>query len=178
MDFKDSETKKNLEKAFSGESMARNKYNYFASKAKKEGYEQIADIFLETADNEKEHAKIWAKYLNLIGDTKDNLQEAIDGETYEYETMYQDFAKKAKEEGFDDIAEKFLHVAEIEKKHKERFEKLLNNIQNNEVFSKKTGIHIWICRNCGHIHIGSEAPEKCPTCDHSKAYFELWKENY
>jgi len=178
MDFKDSETKKNLEKAFAGESMARNKYSYFASKAKKEGYEQIADIFLETADNEKEHAKIWAKYLNLIGDTKDNLQDAINGESYEYEHMYQDFAKKAKEEGFDDIADKFLQVAEIEKKHKERFEKLLNNIKNNEVFSKKTGIHMWKCKNCGHIHIGSEAPIKCPTCDHSKAYFELWKENY
>ena len=178
MDFNDSETKKNLEKAFAGESMARNKYSYFASKAKKEGYEQIADIFLETADNEKEHAKIWAKYLNLIGDTKDNLQDAINGESYEYEHMYQDFAKKAKEEGFDDIGDKFLQVAEIEKKHKERFEKLLNNIKNNEVFSKKTGIHMWKCRNCGHIHIGSEAPIKCPTCDHSKAYFELWKENY
>lgn len=178
MDFNDSETKKNLEKAFAGESMARNKYSYFASKAKKEGYEQIADIFLETADNEKEHAKIWAKYLNLIGDTKDNLQDAINGESYEYEHMYQDFAKKAKEEGFDDIADKFLQVAEIEKKHKERFEKLLNNIKNDEVFSKKTGIHMWKCRNCGHIHIGTEAPIKCPTCDHSKAYFELWKENY
>ena len=178
MEFDKSETKKNIEKAFSGESIARNKYTYYASKARKEGYEQISNIFLETADNEKEHAKIWAKYLNIINTTENNLKDSIEGEKFEYEHMYKDFAKKAKEEGFDDIAEKFLHVAEIEKKHKERFEKLLNNIQNDEVFKKKTGIHIWKCRNCGHIHIGQEAPEVCPTCDHNKSYFEIFSENY
>lgn len=166
MDFEKSQTKKNLLVAFAGESQARNKYTYFASKAREEGYEQIASIFTETAGNEKEHTKIWFKYLNGINDTENNLKDAADGEHYEYTSMYESFAQEAEEEGFGDIAEKFRHVAAIEKIHEERFLKILNDIKNNEVFTKKTGITVWRCRNCGYVHVGQTAPEKCPVCDH------------
>lgn len=177
MELKGSKTEANLRAAFSGESEARNKYTYFASVAKKEGYEQIAAIFLETAENEKEHAKLHFKYLNGIGDTMSNLADAAAGENYEWTDMYAEFAKVAKEEGFDRIAYLFEGVAKIEKEHEERYRKLLANVDEKLVFSKD-GECIWVCRNCGHIHIGKDAPEVCPVCAHPKAYFELKASNY
>ena len=177
MKYDGTKTKENLEAAFQGESMARNKYTYFASVAKKEGYEQIAAIFLETAENEKEHAKMWFKELSGIGDTKTNLKAAADGENYEWTDMYEEFAKVADEEGFTELANKFRLVAQIEKRHEERYRALLKNIENNQVFEKST-VKIWECRNCGHIVVGTSAPEVCPTCNHPQSYFELHKENY
>ena len=171
------QTEKNLWEAFAGESQARNKYTYFASKAKKEGYEQIAALFLKTADNEKEHAKLWFKELNGIGDTAENLGAAAAGENYEWTDMYAGFAKTAEEEGFTELAAKFRLVAEIEKHHEERYRKLLQNVETLEVF-KKAGVQIWECRNCGHLVVGTEAPELCPTCAHPKSYFEIHAENY
>ncbi len=173
-------TQKNLMEAFAGESQARNKYTYFASKAKKEGYEQIAAIFLETADNEKEHAKLWFKLLQEnedIASTAENLVAAAEGENYEWTDMYDRFAKEAKEEGFNDIAYLFEAVGKIEKEHEERYKKLLENVKDGLVFSKD-GDAIWKCRNCGHIVIGKQAPEICPVCKHPKAFFELKAENY
>ena len=178
MELKGSKTEQNLLTAFAGESQARNKYTFFASKAKKEGYEQISSIFTETADNEKEHAKIWFKLLNDgVPSTIDNLKAAAEGENYEWTDMYATFAKEAKEEGFDHIAFLFEEVAKIEKEHEERYLKLLGNIEDNLVFesNKET---IWICRNCGHVYVGTSAPELCPVCDHPRAYFERKKENY
>ena len=165
--------------AFAGESQARNKYTYFASKAKKEGYEQIAAIFQETDDNEKEHAKMWFKLLNggEIGDTASNLQAAADGENYEWTDMYAEFAKTAKEEGFNHIAYLFEEVAKIEKEHEERYLKLLSNVKDGKVFEAGE-VKIWKCRNCGHIVVGTKAPEVCPVCNHPKAYFEIKAENY
>ena len=179
MDLKGTKTEANLKAAFAGESQARNKYTFFASKAKKEGYEQIASIFEETANNEKEHAKMWFKLLNGgdIKSTTDNLEDAASGENYEWTDMYERFAKEAKEEGFDHIAYLFEAVGKIEKEHEERYRKLLENIDTNEVF-KKTGIRIWKCRNCGHIHVGEEAPKVCPVCAHPQSYFEIKAENY
>ena len=179
MELKGSKTEQNLMTAFAGESQARNKYTYFASKAKKEGYEQIAAIFQETADNEKEHAKIWFKLLNggEIGTTAENLNAAADGENYEWTDMYAEFAKIAKEEGFDHIAYLFEEVGKIEKEHEERYLKLLENVEEGLVFSKD-GDRIWKCRNCGHIVVGTKAPEVCPVCSHPKAYFEIKAENY
>lgn len=179
MNLKGSKTEANLQAAFAGESQARNKYTYFASKAKKEGFEQIAAIFLETAENEKEHAKMWYKLLNggEIKSTAENLKDAAAGENYEWTSMYADFAKTAREEGFEDIAKKFEGVAKIEKEHEERYKKLLDNVTKELVFSKD-GEKIWQCRNCGHICIGKVAPEVCPVCDHPKAYFQLKPENY
>lgn len=179
MELKGSKTEQNLMTAFAGESQARNKYTYFASKAKKEGYEQIAAIFEETANNEKEHAKIWFKLLNggEIPTTVDNLQAAADGENYEWTDMYAEFAKTAKEEGFDHIAYLFEGVAKIEKEHEERYKKLLSNINDELVFSSE-GDTIWICRNCGHIHIGKKAPNVCPICNHPQSYFERKANNY
>ena len=173
------QTEKNLEAAFAGESMARNKYTYYASKAKKEGFEQIADLFTETANNEKEHAKIWFKLLHggAVADTMTNLKDAAEGENYEWTDMYKTFAEDAKAEGFDHIAFLFEQVAKIEKEHEERYRKLLANIEEGIVFSRD-GDMVWICRNCGHIHVGKEAPELCPVCAHPKAYFELRAENY
>ena len=171
------QTEKNLEAAFAGESQARNKYTYFASKAKKEGFEQIAALFLKTADNEKEHAKMWFKELNGIGDTKSNLEAAADGENYEWTDMYDGFAKTAEEEGFAELAAKFRMVAQIEKEHEERYRKLLKNIETMEVF-KKSSVTIWECRNCGHIVVGTEAPQECPVCAHPQAYFEVNAKNY
>ena len=177
-ELKGSKTEKNLMEAFAGESQARNKYTYFASKAKKEGYEQIAAIFLETADNEKEHAKLWFKLLNNgISSTEENLKAAAEGENYEWTDMYDKFAKEAREEGFDQIANLFEGVGKIEKEHEERYRKLLENLENGLVFSKD-GDKIWKCRNCGHICIGKEAPEVCPVCAHPRAYFEVKAENY
>ena len=177
-DLKGSKTEKNLMDAFAGESQARNKYTYFASKAKKEGYEQIAAIFQETADNEKEHAKMWFKLLNNgVPTTAENLKAAADGENYEWTDMYDRFAKEAREEGFDKIADMFEGVGKIEKEHEERYRKLLENLENGLVFSKD-GDKIWKCRNCGHICIGKEAPDVCPVCAHPKAYFEIKAENY
>ena len=172
-------TEKNLMKAFAGESQARNKYTYFASVAKKEGYEQIAAIFEETALNEKEHAKIWFKLLNggKVPTTAENLKAAADGENYEWTDMYDKFAKEAKEEGFDKIAYLFEAVGKIEKEHEERYKKLLENLDEGLVFSKD-GDRIWKCRNCGHIVVGTQAPEICPVCKHPKAYFEVKAENY
>ncbi|MDL2288672.1 rubrerythrin family protein [Oscillospiraceae bacterium OttesenSCG-928-F05] len=175
--IKGTKTEKNLMAAFSGESEARNKYTYFASVAKKEGYEQISALFLETANNEKEHAKMWFKLLGGIGDTAANLKAAASGENYEWTSMYKQFAEEAKEEGFNDIAFLFEKVAEIEKHHEERYKALLSNIESDIVF-KRDGKQYWICRNCGHIHEGPTAPEKCPACDHPKAYFELRSTNY
>lgn len=179
MNLKGSKTEANLQAAFAGESQARNKYTYFASKAKKEGFEQIAAIFLETAENEKEHAKMWYKFLNggEINSTAENLKDAAAGENYEWTNMYAEFAKTAHEEGFEDIAKKFEGVAKVEKEHEERYKKLLDNVTKELVFSKD-GEKIWQCRNCGHICIGKEAPEVCPVCDHPKAYFQLKPENY
>ena len=177
--FKGTKTEKNLMEAFAGESLARNKYTYFASKAKKDGYEQIAQIFLETADNEKEHAKIWFKLLNDgdIPTTTENLQAAADGENYEWTDMYDKMAEEAREEGFNDVAFLFEAVGKIEKEHEARFKKLLENVENGLVFSKD-GDRIWKCRNCGHIVIGNQAPEICPVCKHPKAFFEIKAENY
>ena len=179
MELKGSRTEENLKTAFAGESQARNKYTYFASKAKKDGYEQIAAIFEETANNEKEHAKMWFKELNggAIPDTLDNLNAAADGENYEWTDMYDEFAKVAKEEGFDRIAKLFESVAAIEKEHEERYRKLIKNIEDEVVFSSDEEC-IWICRNCGHVVIGKKAPEVCPVCAHPKSYFERKANNY
>ena len=171
------QTEKNLEVAFAGESMARNKYTYFASKAKKEGFEQIAALFLKTADNEKEHAKLWFRELAGIEGTEENLLHAAEGENYEWTDMYDGFAKTAEAEGFFELAKKFRLVAEVEKHHEERYRALLKNVEMGEVF-KKSEVKIWECRNCGHIVIGTEAPEVCPTCNHPRAYFELHAKNY
>ena len=171
------QTEKNLMAAFAGESEARNKYTYFASKAKKEGFEQIAALFLKTADNEKEHAKLWFKELNGIGDTAENLLSAAEGENYEWTDMYATMAKEAREEGFDDIAFLFSEVAKIEKEHEERYLKLLSNVEGGLVFSRD-GDMIWQCSNCGHIHVGKQAPEVCPVCAHPRDYFQLKAENY
>ncbi len=179
MELKESKTYENLKKAFAGESEARNKYTYFASKAKKDGYEQIASIFLETAENEKEHAKMWYKYLNGgdISDTLANLKMAADGENYEWTDMYLEFSKTAEEEGFTELARLFKAVGEIEKHHEERYRKLLKNIEDEVVFSSD-GDTIWICRNCGHVVVGPKAPEVCPVCKHPKSYFEKKANNY
>ena len=171
------QTEKNLQAAFAGESQARNKYTYFASQAKKEGYEQIAALFLKTADNEKEHAKMWFKELGGIGDTAENLKAAAAGENYEWTDMYEGFAKTAENEGFKDLAAKFRLVAAIEKHHEERYRALLKNVEAQEVFAKSE-IKVWECRNCGHIVVGPKAPELCPACNHPKSYFELNAENY
>ena len=170
-------TETNLRTAFAGESQARNKYTYFASVAKKEGFEQIAEIFLHTAENEKEHAKMWFKELKGIGTTEDNLSAAADGENHEWTSMYDDFAKTADEEGFPELATKFRMVAQIEKQHEERYRALLENIDMQKVF-EKTDIKIWECRNCGHIVVGTKAPDVCPVCNHPKSFFELRSENY
>ncbi|HOZ54127.1 MAG TPA: rubrerythrin family protein [Bacilli bacterium] len=179
MELKGTKTEQNLMTAFAGESQARNKYTYYASKARKEGYEQIGAFFEETANNEKEHAKIWFKKLHGgdVPGTVTNLEDAAKGENYEWTEMYKGFAEQAKEEGFDDIAKLFTEVAEIEKEHEERYRALLKNINDNEVFKKKEEA-FWICRNCGHIHFGTEAPEVCPACSHPKAFFELRNKNY
>lgn len=179
MELKGSKTEQNLMMAFAGESQARNKYSYYASKAKKDGYEQIAAIFEETANNEKEHAKIWFKELNsgAIPSTIENLVAAANDENYEWTDMYFKMAKMAKEEGFDRIAKLFEGVAEIEKTHENRFRKLIENINNDEVF-KRTGKKLWVCRNCGHIHFGEEALNVCPVCVHPKSFFEIKAENY
>jgi len=177
MDFNGSKTEECLKKAFAGESQARNKYTYFASVAKREGFEQIANIFLETANNEKEHAKICLKFLRGISDTAQNLKDAASGENYEWTNMYADFAKTAHEEGFKEIAEFFEGVAQIEKDHEERFEALLKNIQNGTVFKKDTPVQ-WKCRNCGKIHEGTEAPEICPVCKHPQPFYEIKEQNY
>ena len=171
------QTEKNLEAAFAGESQARNKYTYFASVAKKEGYEQMSALFLKTADNEKEHAKMWFKELKGIGNTAENLTAAADGENYEWTDMYEGFAKTAEEEGFAELAKKFRLVAAIEKHHEERYRALLNNLETAKVF-EKSEVKVWECRNCGHIVVGTEAPDICPTCDHPQAYFEISAENY
>ena len=170
-------TEKNLREAFAGESQARNKYTYFASVAKKAGYEQIAALFLETANNEKEHAKLWFKALGGIGDTKENLLHAAQGENAEWTDMYERMAKDAEEEGFIDLAAQFRAVGAIEKRHEERYRTLLHNIEAMEVF-KKSGVVMWECRNCGHIVVGLEAPDVCPVCNHPQGYFEIHKENY
>lgn len=176
--LKGTRTEANLLAAFAGESQARNKYTYYASKAKKEGYEQIAALFTETANNEKEHAKIWYKLLHDgIGDTAANLKDAASGEHYEWTDMYANFAREAKEEGFDKIAYLFEAVAKIEKEHEERYLALLKNVEGNTVFIKDEKV-IWQCANCGHIHIGEKSPEVCPVCDHPKAYFQLVAKNY
>lgn len=178
MDLKGSKTEANLMTAFAGESQARNKYTYFASKAKKDGYVQIASIFEETANNEKEHAKMWYKLLNDgIGSTAENLKAAAEGENYEWTDMYANFAKEAKEEGFDDIAKLFEEVAAIEKEHEERYRKLLANIEGDMVFSKDGDV-VWQCANCGHICVGKKAPEVCPVCSHPQSYFQVKAENY
>lgn len=171
------ETEKNLRSAFSGESEARNKYTYFASVAKKEGYEQIAALFQKTADNEKEHAKMWFKELNGIGNTADNLKAAAEGENYEWTDMYEGFAKTAEEEEFPELAAKFRLVAEIEKHHEERYRALLKNVETAAVF-EKSEVKVWECRNCGHLVVGTKAPEVCPTCAHPQSYFEVRAENY
>ena len=170
-------TEKNLLEAFSGESQARNKYTFFASAARKAGYEQIAALFEKTADNEKEHAKLWFKELGLLGNTAENLEAGAAGENYEWTDMYDRMAKEADEEGFHELAERFRGVAAIEKTHEERYRKLLKNVEDLEVF-KKAGVTIWECRNCGHIVIGTEAPKLCPVCKHPQAFFEVRAENY
>ena len=177
MELKGTKTEKNLMAAFAGESQARNKYTYFASVAKKEGYEQISAIFLDTANNEKEHAKMWFKELGGLGNTAENLKAAAEGENYEWTDMYATFAKEAEEEGFTTLAKKFRIVAEIEKSHEERYLKLLNNVDMQKVFEKAEET-MWECRNCGHLVIGKKAPEVCPVCAHPRAYFEVRKENY
>ncbi len=177
MELKGSQTEKNLMEAFAGESQARNKYTYFASVAKKEGYEQISEIFQHTADNEKEHAKMWFKELKGIGTTAENLLAAAEGENYEWTDMYDGFAKTAEEEGFTELAAKFRMVAAIEKTHEERYRKLLNNVEMQKVFEKSEET-MWECRNCGHIVIGKKAPDVCPVCAHPRAYFEVRKKNY
>lgn len=177
MELKGTKTEKNLMAAFAGESQARNKYTYFASVAKKEGYEQISAIFLDTANNEKEHAKMWFKELGGLGNTAENLKAAADGENYEWTDMYATFAKEAEEEGFTELAKKFRMVAAIEKTHEERYLKLLSNVDMQKVFEKAEET-MWECRNCGHLVIGKKAPEVCPVCAHPRAYFEVRKENY
>lgn len=179
MDLKGTKTEANLQTAFAGESMARNKYTYFASKAKKDGYVQISKIFEETAANEKEHAKLWYKLLNggAVGSTIENLKEAAEGENYEWTDMYDQFAKEAREEGFDDIAALFEGVAAIEKEHEERYRKLLANIEGDLVFSRDGDV-VWQCSNCGHICVGKKAPEECPVCAHPQAHFEIKATNY
>ena len=177
MDLKGTKTERNLAEAFAGESQARNKYTYFASVAKKEGYQQIAAIFEETANNEKEHAKLWFKHLQGIGDTAANLKAAADGENYEWTDMYENFAKDAEEEGFIALAKQFRMVAAIEKTHEERYRKLLSNVEMQQVF-EKAGETMWECRNCGHLVMGKKAPAACPVCAHPQAYFEVRKENY
>ena len=177
MNLKGTKTEANLMEAFAGESQARNKYTYYASKAKKEGYNQIADLFLETANNEKEHAKMWFKELQGIGTTADNLLAAANGENYEWTDMYATFAEEAEEEGFTEIAKRFRMVAEIEKSHEERYRALLNNVEMQAVFAKSEET-MWECRNCGHLVMGKKAPEVCPVCKHPQAYFEVRKENY
>ena len=177
MELKGSKTEANLWKAFAGESQARNKYTYFASVAKKEGYEQIAAIFTETAANEKEHAEIWFKELGGIGDTAQNLKAAAEGENEEWTSMYKEMAETAKEEGFDRLAFLFESVGKIEKEHEERYLTLLGNVNDHLVFQRGEET-IWVCRNCGHVHVGKEAPEVCPVCAHSQAYFELKGKNY
>lgn len=177
MELKGSSTEKNLMTAFAGESEARNKYTYYASAARKEGYEQIANIFIETADNEKEHAKRLFKFLNGIGDTKANLKDAAKGENYEYTKMYVDFEKIARDEGFTEIADVFREIGEVEEQHEKRFLKLLDNVNNNSVFKKDQPVR-WKCLNCGYIHEGDEAPELCPACAHPRAYYEVFVETY
>ena len=177
MELKGSKTEQNLRAAFSGESEARNKYTYFASVAKKEGYEQISAIFLDTANNEKEHAKMWFKELKALGNTSENLLAAAEGENWEWTEMYDTFAKEAEEEGFKEIAAKFRMVAAIEKTHEERYRKLLGNVDMQKVFEKSEET-MWECRNCGHIHIGKKAPMVCPVCNHPQSFFEVRKENY
>lgn len=175
--YSGTQTEKNLIAALEGESTARNKYTYFASKAKKEGFEQIAAIFQQTADNEKEHAKLWFKELNGIGTTAENLLAAAQGENYEWTEMYEGFARTAEAEGFHELAHRFRLVAAIEKRHEERYRALLHNIEAKEVFARST-VKVWECRNCGHIVVGEQAPEVCPTCAHPQAYFEITAENY
>ena len=178
MELKGSKTEQNLMAAFAGESQARNKYTYYASKAKKEGYEQIAALFTRTADNEKEHAKMWFKLLHDgVPSTVENLKDAAAGENYEWVEMYADFARVAREEGFEDIARAFEGVAKIEAEHEKRFKALLDNVTNKKCFVKKE-VAVWVCRNCGHKHVGKNAPEVCPVCDHPQAYFELESKNY
>ena len=177
MELKGSRTEQNLRTAFAGESQARNKYTYFASVAKKEGYEQIAEIFLKTAENEKEHAKLWFKALGELGSTTENLLAAAEGENYEWTDMYEEFAKVALEEGFKELAAKFKMVGAIEKHHEERYRALLNNIEMQQVFAKGE-MTMWECRNCGHLVMGKKAPEVCPVCNHPQSYFEVRKENY
>ena len=177
MELKGTKTEQNLMTAFAGESQARNKYTYFASKAKKEGYEQIAALFLETADNEKEHAKLWFKYLGGIGSTAENLAAAAAGENYEWTDMYKTFAEEARAEGFEEIAARFEGVGKIEAEHEERYRKLLENVEKELVFSKDGDV-IWQCTNCGHICVGRKAPEVCPVCAHPQAYFQVKPENY
>ena len=175
--YSGTETEKNLMAAFSSESEARNKYTFFAAAARQEGFEQIAALFELTANNEKEHAEIWFKELGGIGSTADNLKAAADGENYEWTNMYEGFAKKAEEEGFSELAQKFRMVGEIEKKHEERYRALLHNVEAQEVF-KRSEVKVWECRNCGHIVVGTQAPEQCPVCSHEQSYFELRAENY
>ncbi len=175
--YSGTKTEQNLLEAFAGESQARNKYTYFASVAKKAGYEQIADLFLTTANNEKEHAKMWFKELELLGDTPANLLAAAEGENAEWTDMYERMAQDAEAEGFPELAEKFRGVGAIEKAHEERYRALLNNIETKQVF-EKSGVQVWECRNCGHIVVGTKAPEECPVCAHPQAYFEVRKENY
>ena len=175
--YEGTQTQKNLEAAFAGESQARNKYTYFASKARKEGFEQIAELFELTANNEKEHAKLWFKELGGIGTTAENLLAAAEGENHEWTDMYEGFAKTAEEEGFKALAAKFRGVAAIEKRHEERYRALLHNVEAQEVF-KKSEVKVWECRNCGHIVVGTKAPEVCPVCAHPQSYFEIHAENY
>ncbi len=175
--YSGTQTEKNLMEAFAGESQARNKYTYFASVAKKQGFEQIADIFLRTAENEKEHAKLWFKELSGIGDTAENLAAAAEGENFEWTDMYDGFAKTAEEEGFPELAARFRLVGEIERHHEERYRALLRNVETAEVF-RKSEVKVWECRNCGHIVVGTEAPAVCPTCNHPQSYFEVHAENY
>ena len=175
--YSGTKTEQNLRTAFSGESEARNKYTYFASTAKKEGYEQIAALFQKTADNEKEHAKMWFKELQGIGSTADNLLSAAEGENYEWTDMYDSFAKTAEEEGFPELAQKFRLVGEIERHHEERYRALLRNVETAKVF-EKSEVKVWECRNCGHIVVGTKAPDVCPTCNHPQSYFEVHAENY
>lgn len=175
--YQGTQTEKNLQAAFAGESQARNKYTYFASVAKKEGYEQISAIFTKTADNEKEHAKMWLKELSGIGNTVQNLEDAAKGENFEWTDMYEDFAKTAEKEGFKELAVKFRAVGAIEKHHEERYRALLKNVETASVFAKSE-VKVWECRNCGHIVVGTKAPEVCPVCNHPQAYFEISSQNY
>ncbi|MBO6148006.1 MAG: rubrerythrin family protein [Lachnospiraceae bacterium] len=180
MELKGSKTEANLQAAFAGESQARNKYTYYASQAKKDGYEQIAAIFMETAENEKEHAKLWFKYLHdgKVPSTDVNLNDAADGENYEWTDMYKKFAEEADEEGFHEIADKMRRIASVEKEHEERYRKLLKNLKEDVVFTCDNKETVWVCRNCGYVHIGDKAPEKCPACSHPKSYFEKKATNY